>query len=354
MAYWNRRWSLAHPAALLGNQSGGVILANPLPPLGTFLTGSQSPLSISPEGIFCYVAQCVNPGWRPPQTAKYVRFDAIQKVEASGKQVRVNGSLLVKTASPLLARELAEELRRLAALPLEKRADAIQQRVTAGLDAQAVEARLKEFRALAGPVRLLANALLVYLFVALPLWISRFGLRRDWPFLLAALLLLTATTAFFFNRAYKKLYPAAVEERFTHWFMILFSPATAVRAQDALSRPLLEAFHPLAVARVLLTPEKFRDHARKVLLELRHPALPVCPTGVPEAEATEEYTRATLLAAVEKFLEQNGADPAELAAAPARADESCRAYCPRCRAQFTTTGGTCADCGGMPLVALPK
>ena len=354
MAYWNGRWSLVHPAALLGNQTGGIILANPLPPLGTFLTGSQSPLSISPEGVFSYVAQCVNPGWRPPQTARFVRFDAMQKIEASGKQMRVNGRLLVKTGSPLLARELAEALRRLAKLPVENRAAAIRERVEASLDVKAVEERMKEFRALSKPLRLVANALFVYLFLALPLWISRFGFRRDWPFMLAALLLLTGTAALLFNRAFKKLYPDAGEERFTHWFMILLSPATSVRALDALSRPLLEGFHPLAVARALLTPGKFREFARMALLELRHPCLPVCPTNVAEPQAAERQARATLLAAVEEFLKQNGADPAELAAAPARRTKICRAYCPRCRAQFTTEQGTCADCGGMPLVVLPK
>jgi hypothetical protein len=353
MAYWDGRWSLAHPAALLGNQTGGIILANPLPPLGTFLTGSQSPLSLSPEGVFSYVAQCVNPGWRPPQTASYVRFDAMQKIEASGKKVRVNGKLLVKTGSTLLARQLADELRQLAKLPAEKRAAVIQGRVEASLEVKLIEERLGEFRPLARPVRLAANGLFVYLFLALPLWISHFGFKRDWPFMLAALLLLTATTAFLFNRGYKKLYPEANEERFTHWFMILFSPATAVRAHDALSRPLLESFHPLAVAQVLLTPGKFRAYGRQVLLELRHPCLPLCPSDEAEPQAAERHARTTLLAAVEGFLRRHGVDPAELDAAPARADESCRAYCPRCRAQFTTEQGTCADCGGVELVALP-
>ena len=39
---------------------------------------------------------------------------------------------------------------------------------------------------------------------------------------------------------------------------------------------------------------------------------------------------------------------------PAPADETSRAYCPRCLAQFTTTSGTCADCGGVPLVPFTR
>jgi hypothetical protein len=43
-----------------------------------------------------------------------------------------------------------------------------------------------------------------------------------------------------------------------------------------------------------------------------------------------------------------------LCAAPLAADESCRAYCPRCEAQFTSEDGACADCGGLAVVPFPK
>src|SRR5258708_17002378 len=119
---WGDHWRLMHPAALMGNQAGGIVPANPLPPLGTLLAGSQSPLSISPEGVFSYVAQSINPGWRPIQAGKYFRFDAMQTIEASGKQVRINGQLLIKTGSPFLARHLANQVRRLGKLPLDRRA----------------------------------------------------------------------------------------------------------------------------------------------------------------------------------------------------------------------------------------
>src|ERR1700686_1257965 len=75
---WGHRWRVMNPAALMGNQSGGIVAVNPLPPLGTLLAGSQSPLSISPEGVYSYVAQCISPGWRPPQVGKYFRFETIK------------------------------------------------------------------------------------------------------------------------------------------------------------------------------------------------------------------------------------------------------------------------------------
>jgi spore maturation protein SpmA len=39
---------------------------------------------------------------------------------------------------------------------------------------------------------------------------------------------------------------------------------------------------------------------------------------------------------------------------PVPSEESSRAHCPRCEAQFTSADGRCADCGGLALVAFEK
>ena len=122
-----RRWRLAHPGEVLGNQRGGLVFAHPLPPLGTLLTGNQYPLSLSPEAVLAYVAPSINPGWRPAQTEQLVRLDHIRSVEASGRAVRVNGKVLLKAASPGFAAQLARHLRRLSELAPEKRASAIEE-----------------------------------------------------------------------------------------------------------------------------------------------------------------------------------------------------------------------------------
>lgn len=352
--FWARSWHPAHPAALMGNQTGGIILANPLPPLGCILTSAQLPLSISPEGVFSYVAQCINPGWRPAQTGKYFPFEAVQKIEASGKQVRVNGELLVKTGSTFSARHLAEQLRILSKLKFERRGPAIREMLRGSLDARKAEERLKEFRSRSARLRQLTNILFVYLFLITPACVWYLGFKRSWIELLAGLLMLTGATALVFARAHKALHPEAREERFTHWFMILFSPATAIRAQDALSRHLLEEFHPLTVAQVTLGRDRFSQFARKVLVELRHPCLPLCPTQEPGPQAAEQYARIALLETMEQFLEQKGIDLKELMRPPAPVDETCRSFCPRCGTQFTASEGACADCGGLSLTAFSR
>jgi hypothetical protein len=194
-----------------------------------------------------------------------------------------------------------------------------------------------------------ANFLWGYLFGIAPVVIYYFSVQRTWPLLLAGLYALTVTSAVRFRGIHAKAFPGLGEERFTHFLIVMLSPASTVRAGDLLSRPWLERFHPLAAARVLCAPEEFQGLARLVLRELKYPALPVCPRAEPEAVEAEQRSRAVWTAGVERFLRQSGLSPEELLQPPPRVDENCRAFCPRCLAQFTRVEGGCADCGGVEL-----
>jgi hypothetical protein len=346
-----RRWGLAHPGAIAGNQRGGFILTNPLPPLGRLLTASQLPVSLSADAVLAFVAASVNPGSRPPQTGRLVRFESMRAVEASGREVRVNGELLLKAASAGLAREVANKLRRLSQAPAPNRAGLIKEMVRGTLDTQAVARRLKEHGEQAHGLRFLANALFWYLFIGVPLVIWNFGLTQLWLGLLLGVYAFTLVITVRFGRAHKKLYPAAEEERFSHFLQVLLWPVTAMRAHDYLSRPLLESFHPVAVARVVCLEESFREFAGRALLEIRHPALPVCPSAEPGAVEAERQARTLLRNEVERFLKREGVDPDQLLQPPQTVEEGCGSYCPRCRAQFTTAAGVCDDCGGVELIA---
>ncbi len=352
MTWLGRHWRLAHPGAILGNQRGGLLLAPPLPPLGTLLTGNQYPLSLSPQALLAFVAPSVNPGMRPAQTGELVGWEEVRSVKARGKQVRVNGRRLLAASSTLCAARLAGQLEELSRLPAAKRAAAIEQLIREGLDTKAVEGRWAEFQQQASGLRLPANLLVGYVFGAAPLLIWQFGFRRCWLGLLLGLLGFTITIATGFRRAHRALYPEAEDERFTQFLLVLLAPATTMRALDLLSRPLLERFHPLAIARVFCPEPEFGDFARAAWREVCHPALPVCPAGEPRAAEVEMYFRGALKSGIEKLLRQSALAPETLAAPPAPADETCRWYCPHCLAQFTAGPGACADCGGLALLPL--
>ena len=347
---WFGRWWIAHPGTLLGNAKGGFIIANPLPPLGTLLTGHQLPVSLSTQGVLAFAAPSVNPGWRPPQSGNWKRWDEVQSIKTSGKKVLINGQEFLRTASPELALHLAEQFETIRKSGASRREEVLRRIVHEHLDIKGIESRWKDLQKHSARLRVQTNLLFIYLFVAAPVIIHRFGLERTWLPLLLGILVCTIPASILFHRAHKHFYPKAEDDRFTHFILVLLSPVSAMRACDLLSRPLLETFHPLAVAKVFCGDEQFREFARATFNEVRHPGLPLCPSTDPAAVQTEQQARSLLGGAIEKLLKQSGISADALLEAPAPADENCRAYCPRCLAQFTTTTGVCDDCGGLPLV----
>jgi hypothetical protein len=351
LTWFGRRWRVAHPALLVGNQAGGFVFAHPLPPLGTILVGNQFPLSISPEAVLAYVAPCVNPGARPTQSAKLFKFDDIRKVEAIGKKVHINGEVLLKVGASTYAIHIAQQLDELTKLPLAKREGALKDLARDRFDTKAISERWEAFRKQIANVQILTNWLFTYLFIFTPVLIWRLGFHLVWPGLLAGLLCFTIATSIFFRRIHKSFYPKAEDDRFTHFLTILLSPATTIRAHDTLSRPLLEQFHPLAIAKVFCTEAQFRDFASSIFRDIRHPALPLWPRNEPLAIAAESFSRSLLEKTVEEFLKKNNVSLKKLLQPPGPTDSTCVSYCPRCLSQFTTLDGKCDDCGGIPLTS---
>lgn len=349
-----KRWRIGHPSTLLGNPGGGFMLANPLPPLGTLLLGYQLPVSISSKGVLAFVASSVNPGWRPPQTGNWFPWDKIQAVRVSGKKVLINGQQFLKAASPGLALHLKQHLETFLKASAPQRDELLRRLTSDSLDIKTVGNRWTQFQEKTFRLRALTNLLLLYLFLAAPLMIHWFSLERAWLPLLVGLLVCTCSAAILFRRVHKDFYPKCEDERFTHFILVLLSPVSAIRACDMLSRPLFETFHPLALAKVFCPDAGFRAFAQSIVRELRNPGLPLCPSTDAAAVQTEQQSRALLEGEITKFLQRAGIAADELVRPPTPTDESCRAYCPRCQAQFTTTAGVCEDCGGLTLVAFKK
>jgi hypothetical protein len=346
---WGKQFRIRHPGALLGNQRGGLLLANPLPPLGTVFLCPCFPLSFSPDAAFAYSSSCLNPAGRPAQTARCLPFQEIRAVGVDGRNVLLNGSIFLRAASSFSARHCGEWLRRLQKLPRPGRAETIKRMIRDSFAADVIARQVEEFRRRARPIRFLSNGLFVYLFLAVVPLLWRFGFGPFGLWLLAGMLAQTVTIACLFRRAHGALYPGGEEERFTPFLTMLLAPPTAIRAPDLLGRHLLERFHPLAVARVLCPPPVFKGFAREWLLDLCYPLLPVCPTNDPAALAAEQWFRAAQREAVERFVRQADLDPDALTAPPEPAEPTNRSYCPRCRAQFVMGEGRCEDCGGRTL-----
>jgi len=342
LSWFGRRWRIAVPGTLLGNQRGGFIFAPPLPPLGTILVGQPFPLSLSREAFM--------PGAGSSQVATLTSWNEVQHVTVDGKKVKLNGRAWFTAGSAPGAIRLARRLDALRKMAPDKRGAAIDEWFQESLDIKAIEKRWAEFCLRAMPLKMLTNWVFVYLFLFAPLLISRAGLSRCWVGLLVGLFALTTCSAVLFHRVHKAFFAEAADDRFTHFLITLLSPVTTIRARDALTRPLLEEFHPMAIAKVFCSEEIFSRLARRAVLDLRYP-LRRSDLGDRES-ALEREACSGFLRAVEKFLRKQGVNEQELTRPPAPNDATCRSYCPRCEAQFTTVDGSCPDCGSVPLQPL--
>ena len=343
-----KSWALTQPSRLLGNQTSGLVLAHPLPPLGTLLTCHVWPLSISPDAVLSYVPPSVDAARRIPGTGTLFRWDGIKRVEAKGKKVQVDGKLLVRAASPSFGSFVAAKLEIVRQASKADRKRIIERIVEESFDTKKIQRRWQELLESSAALRFATNFLFFYLFGFVPLTLWRLSLSRTWVWLLVGLLCCTLSIAVQFYQMHKRLFLEAEDERFTHFIIVLLSPASALRAHDLLSRTLLEAFHPLGVAQVFCSRPAFKRLAEDFLRELRYPIS--APHPEPLAQTTERYARELLLNRVEKFLRSHGVHPEELLAGPPRSDPGCLSFCPRCHAQFTLSEGACPDCGSVQLL----
>jgi len=343
VSWLGKKWRIIRPGQFFGNQQGGFVLAPPLPPLGTILIGNQPLFALSPQGI-SIVGKKSN---------SVFLFAEIKTVEAKGHKVFINGSPALKFPTQTFAIFVTRQLLDLKNEKPDRRAAAIEKFFQSLFDTKTIEARWNDFKPETRTIQLLASGLFLYLFVITPLMIVRFGLAMTWLSLVIGLVAFTSSLAMMCYRAHKHFFPAADDDRFTHTVTVLLAPATAIRARDALSRRLLETYHPLAIAGAFCSAENFRAFAEKTLRDLRYSVAPAYSEKERARQEAETFSRQALLRVVENFLRRNKTNPDDLCAAPKR-EETCQSFCPRCLTQFTTIDGQCADCGGVPLVTFKE
>jgi hypothetical protein len=354
MVFWRPpfgHYRHAQPAVTLGNERAGFVGANPLPPLGqTFVCGPW-PMSLSAEAAWSFVSPTLARVGRPPQAPRFVLLDEVREVTQDGTMVLVNGEPFLDAGEHAAAGRYAALLRTVAKLPRQRRDAAIERELRRATDADAVARTVAAFGRRTVFVRLLCQVLFLLLVCVLPLmaWDNR--LTAWWPEYLLVLASSLIGVLVFFAATHRRLYPEASGPRWRTFATMLLAPTLAARACDILSRPLLARYHPLAAAAALCDKSTFRQLARSVLLDVRHPAMPVCPD--PKREDLERSSRERLARALERLVERQGLNPAELTAPLPPEDSACVSYCPRCDRQYLVAASTCADCGGLALVPFP-
>jgi hypothetical protein len=348
-SWWTRRMRVVAGEDMQGNETHGIVLAQPLLPFGRVFLTQTFPLSLTRDVAVSFVSLATNPGPRPSQVGRIVRHDDRSAVTTEARRVLVGGKLFVEAGSERLALELAQllvELRQLDAAQRDARIDAD---LKSSLDARAIEQRIAAFGPATAILRDLCTFELALVFAIAPAASLALGLARVWVPLLVALVLAQVLVVTAFVRAHRALFPSSPAGRRGHAILLSLSPPAAMRAVDALSRDLLAEFHPLAAARVLLPEDEFRAFAGRVLRDAHHP-LPIGREGaLPEISAAAERWRKRTASVLDRFARIHGVPVASWTEPPPRAGDECATWCPRCGQQYTLLVGTCARCWDMPL-----
>ena len=347
-----RFWSYRADSEFARNDHGGVHWAWPLPPLGAVHVCRGMPISFGPEGILSFKAECVNPGGRPIQSSRFVRWTEVKTVELRGKRVLVNGTQFWAGDSVQSPERLAAWLKEMAGLSAEERLKRMAASVTRQYDTEAFERRRREMQVELRWLDALCPVFLVYFLVAIPVVVTFWGWLPGLYYLLPLLFGMSGVIAWRFARAHRTLYPEAGEERFKLMLLCALIPASAARARDPLTSGALEEFHPLCGASVLLTPGAFRNVAEPAWRDLCYPQLPECDSRDPVAVATEHWYRSECRAAFRGILTERKLDMDQWVRPPKPSEPVNVNYCARCHAQFTAAAVSCGECGGRGLLPI--
>lgn len=341
-----KRWRVTTPKSWLGNANGGMLLLNPLPPPGRVFLSHLLPVSISPKGVCAFNSQTLPWGARSTtQTGEFVPFSAITKATADGAYLLFNNEKFTKCVTGKQAQALADLITEVSATKPAKRESLLRSWLAKQFDTkQAANAR-RETEETVGPIRWLCTLSFVFMFIAMPVAVTIFGLEPLIIPLAAAMVLLAVQTAFMFYRAHKKLFPRETQERFENVVKMILCPPVSLRAADVLTRNALSDFNPLLVANVLEGADEQR-FVRSIVLDLQHPLL----HEVTEEKALEtiSWMGAEQLRLSREYVKRAGL---EFLFGPIEREGDSLSYCPRCSVQFLMKAGECPDCPGIELVA---
>ena len=321
-----------------------LFLLNPFSPLAGAIICELFPLvKTGDEGFLADSAPPKAGGIAGGGTIR-LNWQEKQQIRSEGKEVRSADQVLFVAHSEAYAAFLAGVLGRVREKSPQERDRAFEREFEKMFDTRKVAERLEEYKSHAAFLRTTCVLLFVFLFLMAPVLIRLRGLERIWPVLLAYLIWSLAWVGWSFLRAHRVLYPERKEGRWQQVMVLVLSPFFAIRANDVLLRDLFCAFHPLAVACVLLSKEDARAQAERNLRQ-----------SLFRTDRDAASSDAAMRRALESFLAKNGIAREELLRPPRRESQNCQTYCPLCLAQFVLAEGECPDCGDVQLKQfLPK
>jgi hypothetical protein len=313
--------------------------APPLPSAPA-LRGEPFPLRETADGIAADPA----PTWRASQrivsSNAVVATGELAGARARGRTVSIGDRPVAAAIDEDAAELLAECLRAASAGDDDTAAKRLHDAVRAGLSGETLRERLHAARAATRPLAWASDAYGVALLVGLPAVVAWAGAEAGLRLAAPVLATLHVASLIALGVAHARLYAGRIGERIETLLSAALYPPTLLRAGSGLVERTVGAFHPAALAAVLLRGARRDRVLRAELVRARCAAERPGALGLAQAEHH----------AIVDLLEAEGIREADLLAPPDRSDALARSYCPACGWEYRAPEGPCNDCGA-PRVA---
>ena len=330
---FRRAWAAATGADLIGNESGGFTLADPLSLTGAIVQCAHWPVCVSPDGVSLDTAD----------SDRFWAFDSIASIAAYERTVRVNDAVAFHAVSASSAAALAADLRRFRALQTVDRANAIRDALHDSFDQEQLRRTWDGLLRSSRRLSFLAALPLAWLAVITPAAFVIFGPLAAWPFVLAGLFVTGLMVSIEFIRVHRRELPRGAD-RWLHAISMTLFPIAAIRAVDRISKERVSAFSPFVVVSVFCDEAAGDALLCRLGFDLERSA-PQQPDSA--AARCRSWYLAEKRSAFRILLKSLKRDPF---AEPAPADPTMVLYCPRCHGQFSEGIDQCSDCVDVELI----
>ncbi len=347
---WGGRWRVKLANSLFGGTQGGLLLMNPLPPLGRVLLCHLSPVSISPAGMCAYNLQSLPGTGQPIQSGKFFAFDEIAGVSSHGSHLLVNNTKFVKCATPEQARSISSLIDEAIHASPADREVLVQSFIDKQFDKKDALAKLGSATSFTATLKWICIVFFVYLFLLVPILVSVYGLTWLMIPIAALMVAFAVQISVMFYSVHKALYPDLNEDRISNVAKMLLCPPVSIRAVDLLTANSAANLSPIVVAD-LLSGSDAKQFVRLFILDLKYCLGHELSDHFP-IEIAKWYARQQLKHCLE-YIDNTGNFSSVVLFAPPPNDGSSTAYCPRCESQFITGSGECPDCPGVKLLVYP-
>lgn len=308
------------------------------------LRAGRLPVDVTTEGVH-YVSPW--PTWRSGARTPevfYEPFDTLGPVTSDGTAIVSGGRVLGRCASAEAAVAASALLERLRGAEPSSRAAAISAFLDESLDRKAAAATIERTRRRTSMLRSLCASQFLVLFACLPVALLLDAPPRTMLALGGIVVVYHALIVGLYARA-RRLLDSTSPSRLS---LMMFYPPAALHAAQELSKNAVSRFHPLAVASVLLSRDRFLEFARRELERTGHPNW-LHPHLVGE-DVSEDRTAILGVhrAAMLRFLEKSRTPVESLIGARPQGDPAAEGYCPLCLSEYAAGPPSCHGCG-VPL-----